>query len=433
MMVWWSGELVAPDRMVAAGLLAGMALTTLVGVRRGYDHRRLFAGGHEYRTVVRAGWMWASLLLAVLYFGQVEVPATYVTGAVVGSLGVLLAMRAAARSLVRTRRHQGLWQRRTLLVGDPEHLSYLSEQFRGQPHQGFDVVGLCATGEAPGWVGTPILGDVRHAAQVIAEHRVQVVVVAASCMDALSLRRFCWEVERHGVELLIAPNIEEVSAARVGLRPVSGTSLLHMAVGQSRLQRAAKGAIDRVLGSAMLLVALPVLGVAALLVRVTSPGSPFYQQTRMGLDGSTFTMLKLRTMYTDADKRRAELLARSDGNEVLFKMRDDPRITPVGRWLRRFSIDELPQLWNVVRGDMSLVGPRPPLPEEVAEYDQDARQRLRAKPGLTGLWQVSGRSDLDWQQSVRLDLNYVDNRSLAMDAAILGRTFRAVFGGRGAY
>jgi len=138
-------------------------------------------------------------------------------------------------------------------------------------------------------------------------------------------------------------------------------------------------------------------------------------------------------MYTDADKRRAELLDRSDGNEVLFKMRDDPRITPVGRWLRRFSIDELPQLWNVVRGNMSLVGPRPPLPQEVAEYDQDARQRLRAEPGLTGLWQVSGRSDLDWQQSIRLDLNYVDNRSLAMDAAILGRTFRAVFGGRGAY
>src|SRR5699024_9716466 len=237
LMVWWSGELVAPDRMVAAGLLAGMALTTLVGARRGYDHRRLLAGGHEYRTLVRAGWMWASLSLAVLYFGQVDVPATYVSGAVVGSLGVLLALRAVTRSLVRTRRNQGLWQRRTLLVGDPEHLSYLSEQFREQSHHGFDVVGLCATGDAPGWVGTPVLGDVGQAAQVIGEHRVQVVVVAASCMDALSLRRFCWEVEQHGVELLIAPNIEEVSAARVGLRPVSGTSLLNVTVGPSRLQR----------------------------------------------------------------------------------------------------------------------------------------------------------------------------------------------------
>lgn len=431
--LWWSGEGLAPLRVLALALVAGMTLTVLLGTVRGYDHRRLLAGRQEYSVVLRAGWAWAALVVGALYFAQVEIPASFVVGGVAGSLGLVLAARVGARALVRARRGRGLWQRRTLLVGDPEHLRYLDTQFREQPEQGFDVVGLCATGTAPGWVGTPVLGDVSSAAKVILEHGVQVVVVAAACMDAVEMRRFCWAVEQHGVELLIAPNLEEVSASRVALRPVSGSSLLNVAVGPSRLQRVAKEAIDRVLGSVLLLAALPVLGVAALLVKITSPGSAFYTQTRMGRGEETFTMFKLRTMYMDADRRRAELKDESDGNGVMFKMRDDPRITPVGRVLRRFSVDELPQLWNVVRGDMSLVGPRPPLQEEVAAYDQDARQRLRVKPGLTGLWQVSGRSDLCWEETVRLDLNYVDNRSLGMDVSILGRTFRAVFGGRGAY
>ncbi|WP_147918531.1 sugar transferase [Ruania zhangjianzhongii] len=421
------------DLALAGGLAAGMAFTLLIGATRGYDLRRTGSGSHEYKVIVRAGWVWATLLITVLYVAEVAIEPIYVIGAIAGSLTAVLLARTLERALVRRRRRHGEWQRRTLLVGDPEHLRSLTMQLRQDPHQGLDVVGLCVNGAAPGWAGVPVLGDVTEAADVVAEHGVGVVVVAASCMAAAELRRFCWEVESRGVELLIAPNIEEVAAARVAVRPVSGTPLLTVAIGPSRTQHSIKVALDRVLGGVLLAGALPVLAVAALLVRIGSAGSPFYTQQRAGRDGTTFTMFKLRTMYVDADRRRAELLAHSDGNEVMFKMRNDPRITPVGRMLRRFSVDELPQLWNVVRGDMSLVGPRPPLREEVADYDQDAWQRLRVKPGLTGLWQVSGRSDLDWAQTVRLDLHYVDNRSLLMDLGILGRTFRAVFGGRGAY
>ena len=421
------------DLALAGGLASGVAFTLLIGTTGGYDLRRTGSDSREYKVIVRAGWVWSTLLIAVLYFVELQIEPVSIIGGIAGSLTAVLLARSLERSLVRRRRRRGEWQRRTLLVGDPEHLRTLTMQLREDPHQGLDVVGMCASGTAPGWAGVPVLGDVTQAAEVVAEHGVGVVVVAASSMEAAQLRRFCWEVESRGVELLIAPNVEEVAAARVALRPVSGTPLLTVAIGPSRAQHSIKMAFDRVLGGVLLAAALPVLAGAALLVRISSAGPAFYTQQRVGRDGTTFTMVKLRTMYVDADRRRAELLRSSDGNEVMFKMRNDPRITPVGRVLRRFSVDELPQLWNVVRGDMSLVGPRPPLCEEVAGYDDDARQRLRVKPGLTGLWQVSGRSDLDWAQTVRLDLHYVDNRSLLMDLGILGRTFGAVFGGRGAY
>ena len=195
----------------------------------------------------------------------------------------------------------------------------------------------------------------------------------------------------------------------------------------------AKAVMDRALGLCALVVLAPVILTAALAVRLTSPGPAFYRQTRVGVDGRDFTIWKLRSMYRDADRRRAELLARSDGDGLLFKMAHDPRVTPVGRVLRRFSLDELPQFFNVVRGDMSLVGPRPPLREEVLAYHDAVHQRLRVKPGITGLWQVSGRSDLPWDESIRLDLRYVDNWSVTMDLMILWKTFRAVVSGAGAY
>ncbi|HVN11671.1 MAG TPA: sugar transferase, partial [Kineosporiaceae bacterium] len=190
---------------------------------------------------------------------------------------------------------------------------------------------------------------------------------------------------------------------------------------------------DRVLAVAILLALSPALVAIALAVRLTSPGSVLFRQTRVGVDGREFTMLKFRSMVVDADRLLDQLREQSDGNGVLFKMKDDPRVTPVGRFLRKYSLDELPQLVNVVRGEMSLVGPRPPLPSEVAGYDGIAYRRLRLRPGLTGLWQVSGRSDLSWEDSLRLDLRYVDNWSMALDLQILVRTFRAVVHGAGAY
>jgi lipopolysaccharide/colanic/teichoic acid biosynthesis glycosyltransferase len=217
------------------------------------------------------------------------------------------------------------------------------------------------------------------------------------------------------------------------VRPVGATALLSVSVDAPLGRRVVKAAADRVAGALLLAASAVVLLPAALAVRLTSPGPVLFRQTRIGLGGRPFTMYKLRSMTTDADRRLGELAGRSDGNGTLFKMREDPRVTPVGRILRRYSIDELPQLLNVVRGDMSLVGPRPPLPSESATYDDVVRRRLLVKPGVTGLWQVSGRSDLTWAQSVRLDLRYVDNWSVPMDLAILGRTAGAVLGARGAY
>jgi len=219
----------------------------------------------------------------------------------------------------------------------------------------------------------------------------------------------------------------------VNVRPTAGLSLLEVQTVPPRRRLFAKAVLDRALGTALLLAAAPVVAAAALAVRVSSAGPVFFRQRRVGIDGRPFTMLKLRSMFADAEARRDTLLAHSDRDGLMFKMHDDPRITPVGRILRRFSIDELPQLWNVARGDMSLVGPRPPLPEEVSGYQDQVFRRLHVRPGLTGLWQVSGRADLSWDESVRLDLRYVDNWSVAMDLHILWKTGRAVLGSSGAY
>jgi exopolysaccharide biosynthesis polyprenyl glycosylphosphotransferase len=191
--------------------------------------------------------------------------------------------------------------------------------------------------------------------------------------------------------------------------------------------------LDRVLAAVVFVLTLPLLLAIVLMIRLTSPGPALFRQTRIGRDGREFTLLKFRSMYADAEARRAALLARNERAEgLLFKIRDDPRVTPVGRWLRKFSLDELPQLINVLTGRMSLVGPRPPLPEEVALYQDDVRRRLLVKPGLTGLWQISGRSDLDWDESVRLDLRYVENWSFTLDLMILWKTMSTVARGRGA-
>jgi exopolysaccharide biosynthesis polyprenyl glycosylphosphotransferase len=215
---------------------------------------------------------------------------------------------------------------------------------------------------------------------------------------------------------------------------VAGLSLLHLerpTFGGARMFL--KTVFDRVLGSLLLVAALPLVLTIAVAVRLSSRGPVLFRQVRVGVDGRRFTMLKFRSMVPDAEDRRPALGDLDDGNGMLFKIREDPRVTRVGALLRRFSLDELPQLINVLRGDMSLVGPRPPLPEEVAGYDGDAARRLRVRPGMTGLWQVSGRSDLSWEESLRLDLRYVDNWSLALDLSILWRTWRAVIRGSGAY
>ncbi len=327
---------------------------------------------------------------------------------------------------------------RVLVVGRADAAVAVIDKFRQEPQHGLLAVAACvpqASVQVSHIHDVPVVGDPDRIIDAVDETGVHVVAVASHPdLAGQSLRRLSWALEERGVELVVSPGIVEVAGPRLSIRPVAGLSLLHLerpTFGGSRMF--VKTAFDRALGAVLLLVALPLIAAIAIAVRVSSRGPALFRQERVGVDGRRFTMLKFRSMVTDAEDRRPALAALDDGNGMLFKIREDPRVTPVGALLRRFSLDELPQLFNVLRGDMSLVGPRPPLPEEVAVYDDDAVRRLRVRPGMTGLWQVSGRSDLSWEESLRLDLRYVDNWSLALDLSILWRTWRAVVRGSGAY
>jgi exopolysaccharide biosynthesis polyprenyl glycosylphosphotransferase len=261
-----------------------------------------------------------------------------------------------------------------------------------------------------------------------------VAVLSCPEMNGLRLRELGWALEETGTELCVASALLDVAGPRTTIRPIAGLPLLH--VDQAELSGAkllVKSTLDRLLAGLALLILLPAFAAIAVTIRVHDGGNVFFKQTRVGKDGQAFRLWKFRTMVMDAEARRSQLAALNEGAGVLFKMRRDPRVTKVGAWLRRWSLDELPQLINVMIGDMSLVGPRPALPQETARYGDDMQRRLKVKPGITGLWQVSGRSNLPWEEAVRLDIRYVENWSVVLDFQILWKTCAAVIRGSGAY
>jgi exopolysaccharide biosynthesis polyprenyl glycosylphosphotransferase len=302
------------------------------------------------------------------------------------------------------------------------------------------VIGCCLptseqSGGADAFHGLPVLGGVPDVADVVQQFEVDTVAVLPGPeVHGAVLRRLGWQLEDTEAELLLAPAVTDVVGPRVHIRPVAGLPLLHVERPElTGVRRFTKELVDRSLATLGLVILAPALLAIAVAVRLDSRGPVFFRQERVGRCGVTFTMLKFRSMVQDAPRLAEQLAAANEGNEVLFKMRDDPRVTRVGRTLRRYSLDELPQLINVLCGHMSLVGPRPPLAKEVAKYGADMHRRFLVKPGLTGLWQVSGRSDLSWDDSVRIDVRYVENWSLALDLMILWKTVGAVVRGSGAY
>jgi exopolysaccharide biosynthesis polyprenyl glycosylphosphotransferase len=386
------------------------------------------------RAVLRAGVVTA---VTCWVAGATLVPAM-ASGTQVGVIAALALTAVAPRALAHTR------PVRVTVAGDLADVGVLMDELRRDRRHRWDVTSICLAPDdpvalsesldpgvfaVPLWLGTDaVIG----AAQATGAH--SVVLVPGRSLDPAAVRRISWSAHEAGFDVLIGTGlldvvpsrVQHVSAGLLGLarvRPRTGRSAA----------RAAKHLADRALAGLALLVFLPLLGMIALAIRWDSAGPALYTQRRTGRAGSTFTMYKFRTMRTDAEQLLTELAAENDCDDVLFKMREDPRITRVGRILRRYSLDELPQLINVLRGQMSLVGPRPALPAEVAQYERDPRHRLAVKPGLTGLWQVSGRSDLTWDESVRLDLHYVDNWSWILDLRIMARTVGAVIGHRGAY
>jgi len=417
-------------------VVAAIVLPVTVAAMRGYERHRLGDGPAEFQVVPRAGIVLGAFVMALAYLASLAVPRTAVLLGVPATLGLACGARYVHRRVLHAARWHGRAMMRTVVVGESASVEPVVHDLGIAPHHGYLVIGTCLADLDPAdaaRVPVPTLGALADVPQVVADHAVSVVVVAGDALRGPALRRLSWALRRAGAELVVAPGLVEVSQERVSVQPTAGLSLLRLEIEPPRRRLLAKAVLDRALGLLALLLLSPVLLVSALAVRVSSPGPVLYRQVRVGVDGREFVLWKLRSMYVDADRRRADLLASSDRDGLMFKMVQDPRVTPVGRVLRRFSVDELPQLWNVVRGDMSLVGPRPPLREEVREYRGDVHQRLNVKPGLTGLWQVSGRADLGWDESIRLDLRYVDNWSVTMDLMILWKTFRAVIGGAGAY
>ena len=307
---------------------------------------------------------------------------------------------------------------------------------------GYDIVGACIPGGfsrtnigVPGLGTIPVFGDESAVADAVSASNSHAVAVAATeQFHGKELRNLSWELENLDIDLLVAPGVIDVAGPRLHMRPVAGLPLIHVEKPQYHgAKKFQKRAFDVGFSTLALLCGLPLLLLIAIAIKLSSTGPVFYRQQRIGLDGRPFEMVKYRTMVVGADKMVDELAELNDGRGVLFKIRKDPRVTPVGRFLRKYSLDELPQFLNVLAGEMSVVGPRPPLASEVALYDNDTMRRLFVRPGITGLWQVSGRSDLSWEDSVRLDLFYVENWSMMADLVIALKTLKVVLNHSGAY
>jgi exopolysaccharide biosynthesis polyprenyl glycosylphosphotransferase len=461
-----AGDLAAITASAAAGLLvrfdglrpAGLEPSTVALVLslpvlwvgflvafRAYEPRFLGVGSEEHTRVLRAAVFTLALVATASWGFDLGIARGFVVVALPLAAVLTLVWRYAARRHLHARRAQGECMQSVLLVGHEAGVLQMLGHLGRSRHHGFEVVGALLTRGAGGGgagrstalagQGVPVLGDLDDVAEVARREDVDaVVVLPGPLLDGPAVRQLGWDLEHSRAELMLAPAVAEMIGPRVAIRPVNGLPLLHLNRPEhTGARRIAKALVDRSAALAGLAVlALPMLAVAAA-VRLDSPGPALYRQERVGKLGRPFAMLKFRSMVTEADALLDQLHDHSEGNGVLFKMRADPRVTRVGRFLRAYSLDELPQLINVLVGQMSLVGPRPPLAAEVARYGDDVHRRLLVKPGLTGLWQINGRSDLSWEESVRLDLRYVENWSFAFDFVILWKTFRAVVARHGAY
>jgi exopolysaccharide biosynthesis polyprenyl glycosylphosphotransferase len=402
-----------------------------------YDRRILGVGSDEYHRVIN-GAVHFLAVVAVLHFAAGLVLARGFVGVLIPvALVFTLAARYSLRQWLYARREAGEYLHRTLLVGSPATVAAVGKHMLRTGWSGFRVVGACADtdlGEVDvNGVAIPVVAPVDGLEAAIVACRADSVAVtddsAGYDIDELAAR-----VASAGADLLMAPAVVEVAGPRMAVRSVDGLHLVHVREPTfTGPQRVAKEIVDRSVGLAGLLALSPLILVVAIAIKLDDGGPVFFRQVRCGRDGRLFKILKFRTMVVDAEKLLVDINERNETDGLLFKMKDDPRITKVGRALRKYSIDEVPQLWNAVRGEMSLVGPRPPLPSEVALYEADTNRRLLVKPGLTGLWQVSGRSDLSWEETVRLDLYYVDHWTPIMDIVIVGKTFSAVLRSSGAY
>jgi len=424
--------------VVVVGWLA--ALT----INHSRSPRIIGAGAEEYRRVWLATLSVFGGVAIVSMLFKLEIARGYLMIALPTGITLLVLFRwAARRYIVMAREKRGQYITRVLVVGNAPSVCDLTKSFARESKSEYQVVGACIPGhvgrthiDVPGVGIIPTFGDESNVVGAVTMTNSHAVAVTATeRLDCRGIRDLGWELEKLDIDLLVSPGVVDVAGPRLQMRPVAGLPLIHVEKPQYHgAKKFQKRLFDVVFSSAVLLCGLPVMLAVALAVKLTSKGPVFYRSERIGLDGQPFEMIKFRTMVDGADAMVHELIALNESDSgVLFKIRMDPRVTPLGRLLRKYSIDELPQFINVLKRDMSVVGPRPPLAAEVTSYDDYAKRRLLVRPGITGLWQVSGRSDLSWEDTVRLDLFYVENWSMIADLLISLKTIKAMLSHSGAY
>ncbi len=428
------------DQVFQAVAYAGLPLgwLLLLWANGAYDRRVVGVSTEEFKRVVRTAIAVLATVAFIAFGVKKDISRLSVAVVVVSAMLFILATRMLARKVLHVvRKHAHLANHRMLLVGSLPETLFVHKVVARNASTGLVPVAIHLTETVPASRRAQVPVPVYHGrdlVELVRELKADTIAVCGSAgAEPDELRRLAWQLEGTGIDLVVAPQLTDVAGPRVHIRPIEGLPLLHVEEPKlSGLAWLAKNLLDRFSAGLGLIILAPVFFVIALMIRSTDRGPAFFRQLRVGHEGRVFKVWKFRTMYTDAEERKSKLLAENEGDGMLFKIKDDPRITPIGRFLRAASLDELPQLINVLKGEMSLVGPRP-LPAEDGDYLGDVRRRLLVRPGITGLWQVSGRSDLSWDEAVRLDLYYVDNWSLAYDLAILWRTVGVVIGRKGAY
>ena len=425
--------------VIAAGVLAAVWAVALVVARaRSHRHgtgRRWELAPIAHSTVIGV----AALAVVAGVEGSSDALVPHLSITVPLAAAALVSVRAIRRARFARRRDTDTLAPRTLVVGDQAGIADLIRSLADDDDIGHRIVGAALPGGgalAMTVDGTtyPVLGTPEQVAEIARQCCIETVVVAGGTDDPDYLRKLSWSLEGAAIDLILATRLADVARSRIAFERSNGLALTHVSLPRfDRSSMRAKRMLDVVVALAALVPIALITPVIALMIAVDTPGGVFFRQRRIGRGGREFDILKFRTMTATAERDLAALASANEGAGPLFKLKPDPRVTRVGAVLRRFSLDELPQFWNVLMGEMSVVGPRPPLPTEVSEYDGPVFRRLYVQPGITGLWQVSGRSDLSWEQSVRLDLHYVENWSLGSDLKIIARTAAVMVRPHGAY
>ena len=429
-----------PAVYVALTVALPLIWVTCIALARGYEARIIGGGSDEFRRVINAGLALTATIAIMSYATTAQLSRGYVAIAMPSVVTLDLVARYWRRKRLHRERARGGYMRRAVAVGHLQDVKALISELDRERYHGLSVKAVCLAGggEPDSSVsGVPVHGGLNVDTVMRAVRQADadtVAVLACPEMNGTELRRLAWELEKTDTDLCLAPALLDVAGPRTSIRSAAGLPLLYMDHPDlTGARQAVKSLFDRLAAGSALLFLSPLFLVIAIAVKLDDRGPVFFRQVRIGRHGHPFHVWKFRTMVVGAEKQKALLEAKNECDGLLFKIKDDPRITKAGTWLRRYSLDELPQLFNVLFGHMSLVGPRPALPEEASQYGEIVQRRLDVRPGITGLWQVSGRSDLPWDEAIRLDLRYVENWSFALDLQILWKTWSAVTRGDGAY